>query len=57
MPTRLLFSRIPRHIRFTPGEVGFLTAWLFFYWMGEALLSAPAKFHDGTLWKAGFREE
>jgi hypothetical protein len=30
---------------------GFLTASLFFYWLGQILLSIPAPFHDGTLWK------
>ena len=37
--------------------VGFLTAWLFYYWIGDALLSASADFHDGTVWKTGFWEE
>ena len=36
---------------------GFLTAWLFFYWIGDALLSASTQFHDGTVWKTGFWEE
>ena len=36
---------------------GFLTAWLCFYWMGQTLLSIPAKAHAGTVWKAGFWEE
>ncbi len=37
--------------------LGFVTAWLFFYWIGETLLSASTKFHDGTVWKTGFGEE
>ncbi len=34
-----------------------LVAWLFFYWIGQGLLSIPAKFHDGTVWKTSFWEE
>ncbi len=29
---------------------GFVTAWLFFYYLGEALLSIPVPFHEGTIW-------
>lgn len=32
------------------GVGGFLTATLFYYWMGELLLRIPTSFHDGTLW-------
>ena len=28
-----------------------LLAWLFFYWMGQMLLSLDAAFHEGTVWK------
>lgn len=31
--------------------LGFLIAWLFFYYLGEILLSIPASFHEGTIWK------
>lgn len=39
------------------GVFGILTAWLFFYWIALGLVSIPAKFHDGTIWQAGFWEE
>ena len=26
-------------------------AWFFFYFLGRTLLSLPASFHEGTLWK------
>ena len=29
---------------------GVLVAWLFFFWLGLALLSLDANFHDGTVW-------
>ncbi len=32
--------------------LGFLIAWLFFYYLGEILLSIPASFHEGTIWKS-----
>ncbi len=31
--------------------VGLLVAWFFFYLIGEALLSLPTSFHEGTLWQ------
>lgn len=32
---------------------GFLFLWLFFYGLGRTLISIPADFHEGTLWKDG----
>jgi hypothetical protein len=29
---------------------GFLTATLFFYWVGQTLLLIPTAYHDGSLW-------
>jgi len=41
-------------LRFAQAALGVLIAWLFFYYMAEALLSIPDSFHDGTIWeKAG----
>ena|ERR1051325_1620622 len=34
-----------------------MIAWLAFYWIGRILLTIPASFHDGTLWKTGFLQE
>ena len=37
----------------TAGRVlfGFLLLWLAFYYIGQALLSLPASFHEGTVWE------
>ena len=32
--------------------VGLLTAWIFFYLLGAALLRMPTSFHEGTLWES-----
>jgi hypothetical protein len=29
---------------------GLLVSWLFFYWLGQALLALPSSFHEGTVW-------
>ena len=31
--------------------IGLMVAWFFFYLVGEALLSLPTSFHEGTLWQ------
>ena len=31
--------------------LGVFTAWLFFHFMGQALLSIDSSFHEGTLWQ------
>ena len=36
---------------------GMIVAWLFFYWIGQGLLSIPTSFHDGTVWQTGFWNE
>ena len=33
-----------------------LILWLFFYYLGQALLVIPTSFHDGTLWNSGWWE-
>ena len=33
---------------------GFLSVWLFFYAVGETLLSLPTSFHEMTVWKVGW---
>jgi B-box zinc finger protein len=30
---------------------GILLLWIFFYYLGQALLLLPDEFHEGTLWK------
>ena len=37
---------------------GVVLAWIFFHAIGQALLSIPTTFHEGTVWKQkGFWEE
>ena len=31
--------------------MGTLMVWLFFYFLGQALLSLPTSFHEGTVWE------
>jgi hypothetical protein len=31
--------------------LGFLLLWTIFYYIGHALLSLPASFHEGTVWE------
>ena len=33
---------------------GGFVLWLFFYYLGQILLSLPTSFHEGTLWKGGW---
>lgn len=44
-------SIIAPALRLTQSALGILIAWLFFYYMAEALLSTPDSFHDGTVWE------
>ncbi len=37
--------------------LGLLTAWFFFYLIGQGLLALPSTFHEGEFWKAKFWEE
>jgi hypothetical protein len=37
--------------------LGFVTAWFFFYVIGQSLLSIPSTFHEGAFWKAKLGEE
>lgn len=34
-----------------------LVAWLFFYFVGQMLLSVPDSFHEGTLWQARWLDQ
>lgn len=31
---------------------GFILAWIFFYYLGQMLLSIPSAFHEGAVWQA-----
>lgn len=37
--------------------LGVLIAWFFFFLIGEALVSLPDSFHEGTLWQVPFTEK
>jgi hypothetical protein len=37
--------------------LGLVGAWFFFYLAGERLLTLPASFHEGTLWKVRWWHE
>jgi hypothetical protein len=36
--------------RIIQGLAGVITLWLFFYFLGQILLSIPSSFHEGTVW-------
>ncbi len=36
---------------------GLVVALIFFYWLGQTLLSLPASFHDGTLWRGNWLDQ
>lgn len=36
------------------GLAGFLIVWLFFYYLGQILISIPASFHEGSIWTTGW---
>jgi hypothetical protein len=40
--------------RFVQCLGGLVLLWFFFYLAGEALLSIPSSFHEGTLWQANW---
>ncbi|MCP3921761.1 MAG: rhomboid family protein [Desulfobacterales bacterium] len=31
--------------------IGIFSAWIFFFYIGDMLLSLPSDFHDGTIWE------
>ncbi|MCP4691756.1 MAG: rhomboid family protein [Desulfobacterales bacterium] len=33
------------------GVTGIMLMWLFFYLMGQVLLSIPSSYHDGSIWE------
>lgn len=36
---------------------GLMVAWLFFYLLGDLLVSLPDSFHEGTLWRSSWLDE
>ncbi len=45
-------KRFAAALRLVASIAGVLLAWFFFYLLGESLLSLPASFHEGTLWRS-----
>jgi hypothetical protein len=37
--------------------LGILTAWFFFFLIGQSLLALPDSFHEGTLWRVPWIEK
>ena len=45
------FSGLKRILHFLLGTT---LLWIFFYYLGQLLLSLPSAFHEGTLWEKGW---
>jgi hypothetical protein len=43
--------------RILQAALGVIILWFFFYGMGQALLSLPSSFHEGTVWKTGLWDQ
>lgn len=39
-------------LRMVQGIAGILILWMFFYFIGQILVSIPSSFHEGTVWKS-----
>ena len=46
----LRFKGVTRILQFLLGTI---ILWLFFYYLGQILLSVPTSFHEGTVWQGG----
>ena len=44
------YSGVVRILHFLLGTI---LLWIFFYYLGQILLSLPSAFHEGTLWELG----
>lgn len=44
-------SRLIPVFRFVQFAIGFVALWLFFYIIGQGLLTLPASFHEGAIWQ------
>ncbi len=43
--------RLKKVFRFIQFLLSLLVLWLFFYYLGQTLISLSANFHEGTLWQ------
>jgi hypothetical protein len=51
-------KQVARLIKVVCCVAGLITAWFFFFMMGDMLTSLPSKFHKAVLWNApAVREE
>ena len=47
-------SRLGGMLRLMHFLIGTMVLWMFFYYLGQILLSLPSAFHEGTLWEKGW---
>jgi hypothetical protein len=47
-------SRLGVLMRMLHFVLGATLLWIFFYYLGQILLSLPSAFHEGTLWEKGW---
>ena len=47
-------SRFGSMMRLMQFLIGTTVLWVFFYYLGQILLSLPSAFHEGTLWEKGW---
>ncbi|MDY6879975.1 MAG: hypothetical protein V2J25_17030 [Desulfatiglans sp.] len=50
-PSLVRADRLHGLISLSQSAFGMLVLWLLFYYLGQALLSIPTDFHEGTLWQ------
>ncbi len=55
-PSSVRPFRLGGLIRIIQFSLGVMILWLSFYYLGQALLSLPASFHEGTVWQSGWWE-
>lgn len=48
------FAAVIRGCQFA---IGFLVVWLFFYWVGDMLLSISSSYHESGVWRGKWLEE
>ena len=43
-------------LRLAQFSIGLFTVWIFFYFVGQALLFIDTSFHEGTVWQSNWRD-
>jgi len=54
MPVTGGLTRFGGLVRIFHFLLGAMILWIFFYYIGQILLSLPSAFHEGTLWASGW---